>query len=171
MQKIPPMKIERKNLKFNRLVELDNIIDDSCLFYMEQADIDSDEIIHNEILHENETIYVFQNNKEPHRGERYCYVITETIIGGDGKTKMIIVKKIITDTQFISESFFTRIFTILLQQENIPSSNRIAVGEKINKRFCGAIDTTSVKISQYICDLFNDFTGDNCSIYEIKDSI
>ena len=92
------MKIECKNLKFNRLVELDNIIDDSCLFYMEQADIDSDEIIHDEILDDNENICVFQNDKEPYCGERYCYLKTKTLIGLDGKTKMIIVKKIITDT-------------------------------------------------------------------------
>jgi hypothetical protein len=96
------MEIKRDNFRFNRIINPSNVIEESTLFYMEQNDIDDDDIVCGEQIEDGDNIIVLQNITEPYQGERYCYLKTNTIIGGDGHTKLITINKIIVDKNLIN---------------------------------------------------------------------
>ena len=73
------MRIKRANFRFNRLVNVDDIIGHSNLLLMEQEDIKVDNNVHDCILEDNANIMVLQNDIEPHQNERYCYIKYHTI--------------------------------------------------------------------------------------------
>ena len=68
------MRIKRANFRFNRLVNVDDIIGHSNLLLMEQEDIKVDNNVHDCILEDNANIMVLQNDIEPHQNERFCYI-------------------------------------------------------------------------------------------------
>ena len=162
------MEIHRRNLRFNRILNVEEIATNSALFSMEQSDIDADEIVRGEHLEQENTMCVFMNIAEPHRGERYCYIKTSTHIGGDGNTRVISINKIIIDGTLISQNLFVHIFTLLLQQEDNEHPNRIIVGNRINQRFHNNIAETADSIASYIYDLYNIFTSVQSPIYIIQ---
>ena len=59
------MRIKRANFRFNRLVNVDDIIGHSNLLLMEQEDINVDNNVHDCILEDNANIMVLQNDIEP----------------------------------------------------------------------------------------------------------
>ena len=61
------MRIKRANFRFNRLVNVDDIIGHSDILLMEQEDINVDNNVHDCILEDNANIMVLQNNIEPHQ--------------------------------------------------------------------------------------------------------
>ena len=158
------MEIKRDNFRFNRVVNPNDIINDSSLFSMSQEDIDVDNIVNGERLEEGDDMIVFQNTVEPHQNERYCYIKINTRIGADGHTKLITVNKIIVDASLIGHNLFAHIFTILLRQENNEYPNRIVV-DYINKRFGEIINITSNEIADYIYELYQNFTSELSTIY------
>ena len=66
------MEIKRDNFRFNRVVEISDIIDKSHLLLMEQTDIDDDNNVHDCTLADGDTMIVLQNGIEPYQDERYC---------------------------------------------------------------------------------------------------
>ena len=160
------MEIHRKNFRFNRILNVEEIIANSALFSMEQIDIDADEIVRGEHLEQEDTICVLMNNVEPHRGERYCYIKTSTHIGGDGQTKTITIDKIIIDGNLIDRNLFTHIITIILQQEDNEYPNRIIVGNR-NKCFYRNTIETANEIGNYVYSLYITYTSDLISTYSI----
>lgn len=61
------MRIKRANFRFNRLVNVDDIIGHSDILLMEQEGINVDNNVHDCILEDNANIMVLQNNIEPHQ--------------------------------------------------------------------------------------------------------
>ena len=161
------MDIYRRNFRFNRILNVEEVLTDSALFYMEQNDIDSDGIVKGEHLEQEDTVCVLMNNAEPHRGERYCYIKTRTQIGDDRHTKAISIDKIIIDGNLINQNLFVHIITIVLQQEDNEYPNRIIVGN-INKCFHRNITETANEIGIYIYNLYNTYTSDLISIYSTQ---
>lgn len=161
------MEIKRDNFRFNRIINPINVINDSCLFCMEQDDMDKDAIVNCFVLEEGDTMLVFQNTVEPFQGERYCYIKINTRIGGDGHTKLITVDNIIVDNNLINRDLFSRIFTILLQQENNSYPNRIVVTNRLNECFRNRIDEVANEISNHICELYS-YTSDLNPTYIIQ---
>lgn len=158
------MEIHRRNFRFNRILNMERVVADSTLFYMDQVDINDDENVRGEHIGEREGIWVFKNKEEAYNRERYCYVKTTTHIGGDGHTKAIFVDKIITDGNLIINELFVCLFTILLQQEDNEYPNRIIIGN-INKCFRRNITETAKEIGNYIYNLYNTYTSDLVPTY------
>lgn len=158
------MEIQHRNFRFNRIINVEEVVANSTLFYMEQTDIDADENIIGEHLKQENSICVLMNNAESHKGERYCYIKTSTYIAGDGHTKTITIDKIIIDRYLIDLKLFTRIITILLQQEDNEYSNRIVVGN-MNKCFRRNVAETAKEVGDYIYKLYNAYTSDLISTY------
>lgn len=165
------MELLYKKITFNRIINISDVINASCLFVMGINDIGNDIYVCGEKINEDEEILVFQNNEEPFAGERYCYIKTKTMSGLDGHTKMIVIEKVITDKIFVTYEFFLRIITILLQQENDGYNNRIVIGCKINDCFNGRIEEVSNNCSLYLCDLFTSFLDNYDTPYTIKTGI
>ena len=63
------MRIKRANFRFNRLVNVDDIIGHSNLLLMEQEDINVGNNVHDCILEDNANIMVLRNDIEPHQNE------------------------------------------------------------------------------------------------------
>ena len=162
------MRIKRANFRFNRLVNVDDIIGHSNLLLMEQEDINVDNNVHDCILEDNANIVVLQNDIEPHQNERYCYIKYHTIVGGDGNTKLITIDDIIVDENLISYNLFAHIFTIFLRQEDNEHPNRIVVTNGYNERFRGRIVEVANDIANRICCLYNTFINDNKTSYVIQ---
>lgn len=153
------MEIKRDNFRFNRLLNVNDIIGESNLFWMSQEDIDADGVVGGEQLEDGDSMIVFQNITEPHQGERYCYLKTNTVIGDDGHTKKITITKIITDSNLIRPNLFFNIFRILLQQENNEYRNRIVLTSRINECFKNRIVDIANAISNRVCELYS-YTSD-----------
>lgn len=153
------MEIKRTNFRFNRIVNIEESIDDSNLMLMEQSDIDGDINVRGNTLEDGETMVVLQNCIEPYLNERYCYVKYHTFIGGDGYTKLLSIKNIIVDENLINHNLFAYIFTILLRQEDNEHSNRIMVTSGYNERFHGRIVEVANDIAYRICALYVSFTN------------
>lgn len=162
------MRIKRANFRFNRIVNVDDIIGYSNLLLMEQGDIDVDNNVHDCILEDNASMMVLQNDVEPYQNERYCYIKYHTIVGGDGNTKLIIIDDIIVDENLISYNLFTHIFTILLRLEDNEYPNRIMVTNRYNERFHGRIVEVANDIANRIYGLYNTFINDNNTSYVIQ---
>lgn len=162
------MEIKRDNFRFNRVVEISDIIDKSHLLLMEQTDIDDDNNVHDCTLADGDTMIVLQNGIEPYQDERYCYVKYHTIVGGDGNTKLMVVEKIIIDENLINHDLFAHVFTILLRQEDSEYTNRIMVTNGYNERFHGKVDEVANDIANRICGLYNTFTDDYHTSYVIQ---
>ena len=148
------MELKRANLRFNRIVNVDDIINESSLFYMNQDDIDNDAIVNGEILEDGDELIVFQNTTEPHQNERYCYIKFSVMIGGDGQTKQITINKIITDKNLITPNLFAQIFIILLQQEDSEQPNRIVITHRFNECYRGRIVEIAKSAAKRICELY-----------------
>ena len=155
------MEIKRDNFRFNRLLNVDDIIGESNLFWMSQDDIDADGVVGGEQLEDGDSIIVFQNTVEPHQNERYCYIKFNTAIGADGHTKQITIDKIIVDNNLINQHLFIRIFNIFLQQEDNDYSNRIIVTNRYNKTFRGRIVETANEIANNVLELYSVFLAQN----------
>lgn len=153
------MEIKRDNFRFNRIINPSNVIEESTLFYMEQNEIDDDDIVCGEQIEGGDNIIVLQNITEPYQGERYCYLKTNTIIGGDGHTKLITINKIIVDKNLINQSLFFNIFKILLQQEENEYNNRIMLTTRFNECFKNRVVDIANSISNRICEMYS-FTSD-----------
>ena len=95
------MEIKRGNFRFNRIVNVNEILNESALFSMNQDDIDNDAIVNGERLEEGDELIVFQNTVEPYQNERYCYIKFNTLVGNDGQTKQITINKIRVDRNMI----------------------------------------------------------------------
>ncbi len=149
------MEIKRENFRFNRIVNVDDILDKTNLLMMTQEDIDADTIVHNFILEDNDNMVVLQNDTEPHQEERYCYIKFHTLIGDDGNTKLITIDNIIVDENLIDYNLFRLIFIILLQQEDSTYPNRIQVTQSYNERFHGRINEVANNIANRIVGLYN----------------
>ena len=160
------MDIVRKHLVSNRIVNLSDVLTDSALFEMGNEDINEDGVVCGEQLNEDNSLYVFQNTKSNHLGERYCYIKVLNHVGGDGKTKAIEVEKIITDSELISVPLFETIFKIIFQQESGTSTNRIIVGNN-NARYPLNPKDTAAKIAEYLFDCYTEFTTDEYPEYKI----
>lgn len=148
------MEIKRDNFRFDRIVNSNDIINESSLFYMNQEDIDADIIVSGEQLGDNDTMVVFQNTVEPHQNERYCYIKFNTLVGGDGQTKQITINKIVVDRNLISPNLFSQIFIILLQQEDNEYRNRIVLTNRFNECYRGRIAEVANAAAIRICDLY-----------------
>ena len=61
------MEIIRENFRFNRVVNLSDVINNSSLFSMYQEDIDADNIVNGERLEDGDDMIVYQNTVEPHQ--------------------------------------------------------------------------------------------------------
>lgn len=61
------MRIKRTNFRFNRLINVDDIIGHSDILLIEQEGINADNNVHDCILEDNANIMVLQNNIEPHQ--------------------------------------------------------------------------------------------------------
>ena len=83
--------------------------------------------------------------------------ISNTIVGGDGNTKLITIDGIIVDENLISYNLFANIFTIFLRQEDNEHPNRIVVTNGYNERFRGRIVEVANDIANRICVLYNTF--------------
>ena len=153
------MEIKRDNFRFNRVINPNNVIEESTLFYMEQNDIDEDSIVNGEQIENGDKMIVFQNITRPYQGERYCYLKTNTIIGLDGHTKLITINKIIVDRNLINQNLFFNIFRILLQQEENEYNNRIVLTSRFNECFKNRVIDIANTISNHICELYT-FTSD-----------
>ncbi len=162
------MKIERANFRFNRIVNVDDIINQSNLLWMNQDDINADNNVHDYILEDNASMMVLQNSVEPHQNERYCYIKYHTIIGGDGNTKLITIDDIIVDENLISYNLFTLIFKIFLRQEDNAHPNRIVVTNGYNERFRGRVVEVANDIANRISGLYDTFINDNNTSYVIQ---
>lgn len=55
------MEIKRGNFRFNRIVNVNEILNESALFSMNQEDIDNDAIVNGERLEDGDELIVFQN--------------------------------------------------------------------------------------------------------------
>ena len=161
------MEIIRENFRFNRVVNLSDVINNSSLFSMYQEDIDADNIVNGEWLEDGDDMIVYQNTVEPHQNERYCYIKTNTRVGTDGLTRMITINKIIVDGGIIDHNMLAQIFTILLQQEDNVHPNRIMVTNN-NVRFHGRIVEVANDMANRICELYNAFTNDINRSYIIQ---
>lgn len=159
------MEINRKNFGFNRILNVKEIIENSCVFDMEQADIDADRIIKGEHLEEMEGMSVLAKYGEPNEGEKYCYLKAGERIGDDGKTKVISIDKIIIDECLIDKSLFAHIFTVFLQQEDNEYANRIIVGNRIDQCFHLNIAETASVIAKYLFELYTNYTSDHVLTY------
>ena len=159
------MEIVRSNFRFNRIIDIDEIMNDSRLFAIPQEDIVEDEFVRNENIGDGEAWLVLQNNSDVFFGERYCYVKTYTSLGGDNQTKLINVDKVILDGSLINRELINLFFTILLQQEDNEFPNRIKVGNIVNCRFHDDIQRVSSEIANYVIRLFNEFTSNHIPIY------
>jgi hypothetical protein len=84
---------------------------------------------------------------------------TNTIIGGDGHTKLITINKIIVDKNLINQSLFFNIFKILLQQEENEYNNRIMLTTRFNECFKNRVVDIANTISNRICEMYS-FTSD-----------
>ena len=162
------MEIRRSNFSFNREINPTDIINDSVLFCMEQEDIDADDIVNCEVLKDGDNILVFQNIHEPNKGERYCYLRTNTCVGGDGHTKLIRIDKIIIDGCLLNRDLFVRIFNILLQRENNGYRNRLVLTNHFNECFCGRIDETATAAADLVYNLYKTYTSDLSTNYVIQ---
>ena len=161
------MEIVRKNFRFNEIIDITSIIDNLHVFYMEQVDIDEDDNVRGENLEEKESLLVLQNIDEQTQNI-YCYIKIKEDIGLDNETKAITVKKIIVDNNLIKEQLFNHMFTIILQQNDDNSTNRIIVN-RINKRFHNNIHNIADEISTYITWLYSTYTDPFiCPYYEIN---
>lgn len=161
------MKIERKNFRFDNVVDISSILDNLHLFYMEQIDIDEDDNVRGEVLDENESLFVLYNVEETTK-KGYCYVKIKEKVGQDGITKALIVKKVIVDNNLIGEEIFKRMFLILLQQNDDTLTNRIIVPNRINRRFHKNIPNIVTEISTYITWLYSTYTEPLiCPSYEV----
>ena len=148
------MEIKRGNFRFNRIVNINEILNESALFSMNQDDIDNDAIVNGERLEEGDELIVFQNTVEPYQNERYCYIKFNTLVGNDGRTKQITINKIIVDRNMIHPNLFSQIFTILLQQESSEHPNRIVITNRFNECFRGRIVEVAFAATNRICDLY-----------------
>ena len=63
------MRIKRANFRFNRLVNVDDIIGHPNLLLMEQEDINVGNNVHDCILEDTANIIVLLNDIEPHQNE------------------------------------------------------------------------------------------------------
>lgn len=162
------MTIKRDNFRFKRIVNVDDILNESHLLLMEQADIDVDNKVCGHTLKDGDTMMVLQNGIEPHQNERYCYIKYHTFVGTDGNTKLITVENIIVDENLITHNLFTYIFTILLRQEDNEHPNRIVVTNGYNVRFRGRIVEIANDIANRICGLYKTFTNEYNTSYVIQ---
>ena len=153
------MEIKRDNFRFNRIVNVDDIVGGSNLLTMGQSDINGDNIVHDYTLEVGDTMVTLQNDSEHHRNERYVYIIYNTLIGGDGNTKLLSIKNVIVDENLINYNLFVYIFTILLRQEDNEYPNRIVVTSGYNERFHGRIVEVAKDIANRICGLYSTFTN------------
>lgn len=156
------MEIERANFRFNRIINVNDIVNASNLLYMKQTDIDNDENVRGYALGVGDTMVTFQNDSEHRHNERYCYIIFNTLIGEDGATKLLSVKNVIVDEHLIDFTLFACIFTILLRQEDNEYPNRIVVTNVYNERFHGRIEEVANNIANRIFTLYTTFTGQCC---------
>lgn len=161
------MVIKRDIFGFNRVINPNDIINDSSLIYMSQEDIDADNIVNRERMEDGDNMIVFQNTVEPHQNERYCYIKYHIFVGGDGNTKLIRVDKIIVDENLINPILFSQFFTIFLGQEDSDYPNRIEVTNRYNERYRGRIVEVANVIANLICELYNAFTNENQRSYII----
>ena len=161
------MEIIREKFRFNRVVNLSEVINNSSLFLMYQEDIDADNIVNGERLEDGDDMIVYQNTVEPHQNERYCYIKINTRVDTDGLTRMITINKIIVDSGLIDHNMLAQIFTILLQQEDNVHPNRIIVTNN-NVRFHGRIVEVANDMANRICGLYNAFTNDINRSYIIQ---
>lgn len=161
------MELKRENFRFNRRINLQEVINSSSLFYMDIEDINEDRVVCEEHLEDGESLIVFQNTDEQYENERYCYIKLNTLVGLDGNTKQIIVEKIIVDTNLIQTSLFDEIFRILLQQENNEFNNRIVLSDLFNESFRGRIDECVRELSNRVYILFTEYTSDYSPTYNI----
>lgn len=148
------MEIKRGNFRFNRIVNTNEILNESSLFFMYQDDIDNDVIVNGERLEDGDELVVFQNTVEPYQNERYCYIKFNTHVGNDGLTKQITINKIIVDRNMTYPNLFTQIFTILLQQEDNECPNRIAITNRFNECYRGRIVEIARSAANRICELY-----------------
>ena len=88
------MEIKRGNFRFNRIVNVNEILNESALFSMNQDDIDNDAIVNGERLEDGDELIVFQNTVEPYQNERYCYIKFNILVGNDEETKQIFADRI-----------------------------------------------------------------------------
>lgn len=161
------MEIKRDNFRFNRIVNVDDIVGGSNLLTMGQPDIDGDNNVRGYTLEVGDTMVTLQNDSEHHRNERYGYIIYNTLIGGDGTTKLLSVKNVIVDENLINHALFAYIFTILLRQEDNEYPNRIVVTSGYNERFHGRIVEVANDIANRICALYASFTNQHHTSYII----
>lgn len=157
------MEIKRDNFRFNRFLNVNDIINESNLIRMSQDDIDADGVIGGEQLEDGDDMIAFQNTVEPHQNERYCYIKFNTIIGADGHTKQITINKIIIDNNLINQNLLNQFFTIFLQQEDNEYYNRIVVTNRYNKTFRGRIFETANEIANHVYELYRVFLYINTS--------
>ena len=161
------MELRRANFRFNRQINLREVIASSSVFYMEQEDINEDRVVSEEHLEDSESLIVFQNTNRQYENERYCYIKLNTLVGLDGNTKQISIEKIIVDTNLIQTCLFDTIFIVLLQQENNEFNNRIVISNSLNECFRGRIVECARRLSYCIYNLFCKYTSDDCSTYRI----
>ena len=164
------MEIVRKKLVQNRLVNVNDIIEQSELVHLTTDDIAEDHIVSSEVLDATDFFLVFQNNVSDYEGERYCYLKIRTHVGGDETTKAYEIKKVITDINLVDIFLFERIFRILFLRKSDPlTANRIVVG-KYNERFSCNSEDLACKIAKYIFGCYNTYTSEDCPTYTISNS-
>jgi hypothetical protein len=161
------MEIKRGNFRFNRIVNVNEILNESALFSMNQDDIDNDAIVNGERLEDGDELIVFQNTKEPYQNERYCYIKFNALVGGDLVTKQITINKIIVDKNLIHPNLFTQIFTILLQQEDNEHPNRIVITNRFNECYRGRIVEIARSAANRVCEIYT-YTSDLNPTYIIQ---
>ena len=161
------MEIKRGNFRFNRIVNVNEILNESTLFSMNQDDIDNDAIVNGERLEDGDELIVFQNTVEPYQNERYCYIKFNTLVGNDGQTKQITINKIIVDRNMIHPNLFTQIFTILLQQEDNECPNRIVITNRFNECYRGRIVEIARSAANRVCEIYT-YTSDLNPTYIIQ---
>ena len=162
------MEIVRKNFRFNGIIDITSIIDNLYVFYMEKVDIDEDDNVRGENIEEKESLLVLQNIDEQTQNI-YCYIKIKEKIGLDNETKAFTITKIIVDNNLINEQLFKRMFTIILQQKDDNSTNRIIVPNRIDKRFHNNIRNVASEISTYLTWLYSTYTDPFiCPSYEIN---
>lgn len=160
------MLIERRNFRFDHIVDIEGNMDNLHMFYMTNEDIQNDDIVREELLEENESLFVLKKIGEQ-TSDKYCYIKIKTLIGLDLETKMYIVEKIIIANNLINKNLFVRIFTIILQQNDDNFTNRINVAN-LDKSYHGNIDNIANEIAEYVTFLFSCFTDSViCRSYNI----
>lgn len=160
------MLIERKNFRFDHIVDIEGNMDNLHIFYMTEEDIQNDDVVRDETLEENESLLVLKNI-EGQTSDKYCYIKIKTLTGLNGVTRMFIVEKIIVDNNLINQNLFARMFTIILRQNYNNLTNRINVAN-LNRSFHGNIDNLANEIAEYVTSLFSYFTDSViCPSYSI----